>query len=106
MVNPSVFTLNFNLSLQKRLKNKKMESKKLTDLTSEELMEKEQKLKKSAKTHAFIVGLLGGVFIYSMVKNGFGWPAIFPVVLIAVLEKRRRDEQKALQIEIESRKSQ
>jgi hypothetical protein len=83
-----------------------MESKKLTDLTVEELMEKEQKLKKNAKIHAFIVGLMGGVLIYSLVKNGLVWPTIFPLLIIAFVEKNRRDEQKALQQEIESRKSQ
>jgi hypothetical protein len=83
-----------------------MESKKLTDLTSEELMEKEQKLKKDAKTHAFIIGLLGGVVVYSLVKNGLVWATIFPLLIAAFFEKRRRDEQKALQAEIESRKSQ
>jgi hypothetical protein len=85
---------------------KNMESKKTTDLTEEELMEKEQKLKKGAKTHAFMLGLLGGVVVYSLVKNGLVWPTFFPLVIIAFLEKRRRDEQKALQTEIESRKSQ
>jgi hypothetical protein len=83
-----------------------MESKKLTELTSEELLEKEQKLKKGKTFHAFFIGLLGGVFIYSMVKNGFAWASIFPLVLIAIFEKNRRDEQKVLQTEIESRKSQ
>jgi hypothetical protein len=83
-----------------------MESKKLTDLTDQELMEKEQKLKKDARIHAFIVGLMGGVFIYSLVKNGFVWATIFPLVIIAIVEKSRRDEIKAVQKEIESRKSQ
>jgi hypothetical protein len=83
-----------------------MESKKLTDLTSEELMEKEQKLKKGETIHAFITGLMGGVFIYSMVKNGLAWPSVFPLVIIAFVEKNRRDEKKALQAEIESRKPQ
>jgi ABC-type Mn2+/Zn2+ transport system permease subunit len=83
-----------------------MESKKLTDLTVEELMEKEQKLKKNAVSHAFLIGLSGGVAIYSLVKNGLVWPTFFPLLIGAFLEKRRRDETKALQQEIEARKSQ
>jgi hypothetical protein len=83
-----------------------MESKNLTDLTSEELEEKGQKLKKNATYHAFLIGLLGGVIVYSLVKNGLVWPTFFPLVLIAVLEKRRRDEQKTVQKEIQSRQSQ
>jgi hypothetical protein len=83
-----------------------MESKKMTDLTVEELMEKEQKLKKGKTFHAFFIGLLAGVFIYSMVMKGFKWPSIFPLVLIAIFEKNRRDEQKSLQAEIESRRVQ
>lgn len=83
-----------------------MESKKLTDLIDEELIETEQKLKKGAKTHAFLIGLLGGVAVWSVVKNGLVWPTFFALILMAVLEKRRRDEQKALNEEIESRKSQ
>jgi hypothetical protein len=83
-----------------------MESKKKTDLTSDELTEKEQKLKKDAKIHAFIVGFLGGVVVWSLVKNGLAWPTFFPLLIIAFLEKRRRDEIKTVQQEIESRKSQ
>lgn len=83
-----------------------MESKKPKELTDEELMEKEQKLKKNAIYHAFLIGLLGGVIVYSLVKNGLGWPTFFPFVLIAVLEKRRRDEQKAVQEELQSRRAQ
>ena len=82
-----------------------MESKKLTDLTNGELTEKEQKLKKGATFHAFMIGLVGGIAVYSLVKNGLVWPTFFPLVIIAFLEKRRRDENKALQEEIESRKS-
>jgi hypothetical protein len=83
-----------------------MESKNLTDLTDEELVEKEQKLKKNATYHAFLVGLLGGVIVYSLVKNGLVWPTFFPIFIIAVLEKRRQDEHKAVQKEIQSRQSQ
>ncbi len=83
-----------------------MGSKNLTDLTGEELTEKEQKIKKDAKFHAFLIGLLGGVVVWSAVKNGFAWPTFFPLIIIAFLEKRRRDEQKALQQEIEASKSQ
>jgi hypothetical protein len=82
-----------------------MESKKTTDLTEQELIEKEQKLKKSAPFHAFMIGLLGGVAVWSFVKNGFAFPSLLPLILIAVLEKRRRDEIKTVQQEIESRKS-
>ncbi len=77
----------------------------LSELTEQALIEKEQKLKKGATVHAFMIGIMGGVVIYSLVKNGLVWPTFFPFVLIAVLEKRRRDEQKALQQEIESRKN-
>lgn len=83
-----------------------MESKNLTDLTDEELMEKEQKLKKGATLHAFIIGIVGGIAIYSLVKNGLVWPTFFPLVIIAFLEKRRRDEQKAVQEELQSRRAQ
>jgi hypothetical protein len=77
----------------------------LSELTEQALIEKEQKLKKGGTVHAFMIGLMGGVVIYSLVKNGLVWPTFFPFILIAVLEKRRRDEQKALQQEIESRKN-
>jgi hypothetical protein len=83
-----------------------MESKNLKDLMDEELIEKGQKLKKNATYHAFLVGLLGGVIVYSLVKNGLVWPTFFPIFFIAVLEKRRQDEHKAVQKEIQSRQSQ
>jgi hypothetical protein len=83
-----------------------MESKKPTELTDEELMEKEQKLKKGGILHAFIIGMVGGIAIYSLVKNGLVWPTFFPLVIIAFLEKRRRDEQKAVQEELQSRRAQ
>ncbi len=82
-----------------------MNPPKFSDLTKQALIEKEQKLKKGATVHAFMIGLMAGVVIYSLVKNGLVWPTFFPFVLIAVLEKRRRDEQKALQQEFELRKN-
>ncbi len=77
----------------------------LSELTEQALIEKEQKLKKGATVHAFIIGIVCGVVIYSLVKNGLVWLTFFPLFIIAFLEKRRRDEQKALQQEIESRKN-
>jgi hypothetical protein len=78
--------------------------KKLSEFTDEELVQEEKKLKEKVRYNAFAIGLLAGIAIWSIVKNGIGF---LPFVLLGVIlylisaDKKRKE----VQAEIEARKS-
>ncbi len=82
-----------------------MELKKpLSEFTDEELVQEEKKQKESVKYNPFFIGILAGIIIWSVVKNGFGFLPI--PLLIAILYLLRADKKhKAVKAEIEARKS-
>lgn len=59
------------------------DNKDCTQLTHEELLAAEKKLKRQEITSAVIIGFLTGVMIYGVVKGGFGFLYIvIPLILI------------------------
>jgi len=58
-----------------------MEHKELADLTNEELLEEKKKIQYNKIANATLIGVCIGVFIYSAVKNGFGFFTFFPLFL-------------------------
>lgn len=82
-----------------------MESKKLTDLTLEELIQEEKKEKKNQMNYTFIIGILIGIAVYSVFKNGFGFLTI--ILFIFVLNFMAKSTRyKDIQKEIKLRKYQ
>jgi cell division septal protein FtsQ len=82
-----------------------MESKKLTELTEEELKKKEKKKKEELKALRFAIGVLIGAAIISAVVNGFGTSTILPICFIPIIFSMRK-KLKEVEVEIESRKPQ
>jgi hypothetical protein len=81
-----------------------MESKKLTELTEQELIEEEKKEKVSQRNYAFIIGLLFGIAVYSIVRNGFGFlPILLFIFALNFISKSKRYQE--VKKEIEARKS-
>lgn len=58
-----------------------MEKKKFADLTNEELLEEKNKIQYNKIVNASLIGFCIGIFIYSAVKNGFGFFTFFPLLL-------------------------
>lgn len=63
-----------------------MEQKQISELTDEELMLRAKNIKSSNKTNAVLIGIVIGIGLYSIAKNGFGFLPIilFVFVLLAV----------------------
>ena len=59
-----------------------MEHKELADLTNEELLEEKKKIQYNKIANATLIGVCIGVFVYSAVKNEFGFFTFFPFLLI------------------------
>ncbi|MEL6970617.1 MAG: hypothetical protein AAFZ63_17095 [Bacteroidota bacterium] len=78
-------------------------------LTLEELRAEEKKLKRSEWLSALGVGILAGVMIFGIVKNGFGFLYIvIPVLMIGGLVKSSQVQKaklKEIQAEIGARET-
>jgi hypothetical protein len=85
-----------------------MDNKDYTLLTLEELLVEEKKVKKRETLSAFLIGLLAGVIVYSLVKNGFALiPIITAFVPLMVIYKSSQNQKQILQqiqAEINARK--
>lgn len=82
-----------------------MESKKLTELTEEELMKEEKKRKDAMKGFRFVIGLLIGAALFSTVVKGFSTSTLLPIFFLPIflsIEKNYKD----VQAEIKFRQSQ
>ena len=59
-----------------------MNLKELSELTDKELLEEAQKLKSFSITNAFLIGLLLGIVIYSVIKSTFGLLMLIPLFFV------------------------
>ena len=77
-------------------------NKPFSEFTDEELIQEEKKRKEQVKYNSFIIGLLAGIAIWSIVKSGLGF---LPFILFgAILYLVNADKKyKAIKAEIESR---
>ncbi len=77
-----------------------MKPESLTELSSQELLQKIKKTKINKLIDATIVGITIGISIYSAVKNGIGFSTFFPLAL-AYLIVRNSANNKIIEIEIQ-----
>lgn len=86
-----------------------LDKKDYFNLSSDELLAEEKKIKKQEITAAIFVGALFGVMIYGVVMNGFGFLYIaIPLFLIATVAKNsqlQKEKLKKIQAEIEDKKA-
>ncbi len=83
-----------------------MEEKGISELTDEELLLKAKKIKSDKKTNAALIGVVVGIGLFSIFRNGFGLlPLIlFLCVLVAVKKgKKSKAIENAVEQEIASR---
>jgi hypothetical protein len=77
--------------------------KPLSEFTDEELLQEEKKLKEKVRYNAFAIGLLAGIAVWSIVKNGIGMlPFILGAVIVYLVSADKK--YKAVKAEIELRK--
>ena len=61
-----------------------MSQKQLADFTDEELLQEVKKIKSTNIFDAVIIGLLIGIAVFSVVKNGFGLLTFLPLVYVPI----------------------
>ena len=59
-----------------------MTNRDLNQLTDEELRSEAKKLKTFSITNALLIGFLGGIIFYSIIKNSWGLLTLIPLFLI------------------------
>ena len=59
-----------------------MDNHELSQLTDEELLEEEKKLKSFSITNAFLIGFLMAIVLYSIVKHNFGFIMLIPLFFV------------------------
>jgi len=79
-----------------------MKQKELTDLTEEELLQEQKKMKSNNTVNGFLIGILIGIAVYSTVKNGLGFFTFFPL-FFGFIAFNNRKKMKALKNELKSR---
>ncbi|KMQ67403.1 hypothetical protein ACM39_13250 [Chryseobacterium sp. FH2] len=79
-----------------------MSENKFSELSDLQLLEKKKQLKSTNIINALIIGVLIGVVIYSIIKNGFGFVTFLPLLFVYFVIKNQ-NESKELEKEIKSR---
>ena len=73
------------------------DNKNYSNMTLEELLAEEKKIKKNETLSAVLIGVLIGVLIFGVVQNGFGFLHIFlPLLLIAGIYKNSQNNKSKL----------
>ena len=82
-----------------------MEPKKsLSEFTDEELLQEAKKRKQDSTFHAFAIGLIAGIAIFSVFRNGFGFLPVLLLLVIVYLISQKKPSYKEVQEEITQRK--
>jgi hypothetical protein len=79
-----------------------MEQKDLTELSDQELLQEQKKVKTNKIINGFLIGFLIGIAVYSTVKNGIGFFTFFPL-FFAYFVYNNSKKSKALESEQKSR---
>ncbi len=80
-----------------------MKEKDPSELTDQELLAEDKKIKPSPITDAVLIGFLVGIILFSVVKNTWGLVTLVPLFLIYLFLKKGK-KKKALQEELKKRK--
>ncbi len=80
-----------------------MNKKQLSELTDQELLDADKKIKPSPITDAVLIGFLAGIILFSVVKNTWGLVTLLPLFLIYLFLKKGKTK-KGLQEELKKRK--
>ncbi|RYD81424.1 MAG: hypothetical protein EOP53_06425 [Sphingobacteriales bacterium] len=79
-----------------------MKENELSSLSDEALIAEHKKMKSANTAHAFLIGLLVGIAIYSVIRNGVGFFTFFPLFFALMLASNRK-KIKPVEEELKSR---
>ena len=74
-----------------------MQEKKLSEFSDQELLQAAKKMKSASIINAFLIGLLIGIILYSVVKNSWGFLTLLPLFLIYKLSNKFKNDTKELE---------
>ena len=74
-----------------------MQEKKLSEFSDQELLQEAKKMKSTSIINAFLIGLLIGIILYSVVKNSWGFLTLLPLFLIYKLSNKSKNDTKDLE---------
>ncbi len=81
-----------------------MENTELSQLTDQELLDEAKKMKSFSITNAFLIGLLIGIVIYSVIKSTFGFVMLIPLYFVyKMINDPRNKRNKELEILLKQR---
>ncbi len=70
-----------------------MKQKELSELTDQELLDEAKKMKLSSFAHAFIIGFMFAVVVYSIVKNTWGLFTLIPLFFMYKLTRNSNNNK-------------
>ena len=79
-----------------------MGNKEPSELTNQELLDADKKMKPSPITDAVLIGFLVGIIVFSVAKSTWGFLTLIPLFFIYKLLKKGK-KKKALQEELKKR---
>ena len=79
-----------------------MNKKEISELTDQELLDADKKMKPNPITDAVLIGFLVGIIIFSVAKSTWGFLTLIPLFFIYKLLNKGKNK-KALQEELKKR---
>lgn len=81
-----------------------MQQEEYTRMTDKELLDAAKKMKSFSVTNAFLIGLLGGIIVYSIFKNSWCMLTLIPLYLMyKLINDQRNKEMEELKIILKDR---
>ena len=74
-----------------------MEQKNISELTDQELLQEAKKMKSTSTINALLIGVLIGIMIYSIMKNGLGFLLLILLFFIFKLVNKSKYDNKELE---------
>ena len=80
-----------------------MSQKDLSELSDQELLVEAKKVKSTAIMNAVLIGVVIGIVLYSIFKNGFGVFILFPLYFVHRMVNNSKYDDKDLEVLLKER---
>ena len=70
-----------------------MKQKELSEFTNQELLDEAKKMKSLSIVHAFVIGFMIGVIVFSIVKSTWGFFTLIPLFFIYKLTSKSNNKK-------------
>ena len=80
-----------------------MNQKELSELSDQELLDESKKMKSAAIMNAVLIGVLIGIMLYSLFRNGFGVFILFPLYFVHRMFNNSKYDKSDLEVVLKER---